>query len=418
MVGMEAEQTSPPPPDAGFDPQRLREAPLQMRRSRTDRHVAGVCGGFARYARIDPVVVRVVIAALAITGAGIVLYLAAWVLVPEEGSDRSAVDGLGARSPDDLRRVGWVVAAVLAFAALFSAGPWFDVWFPWPLLAIALLVWLWLARDKDDAPAEHAAPAYPAPGYPAYAAAPPPSGTAATSSPAPYAGSEPACGGTGTATAGSPPPPYVPPAPVPPRRPRRRRGDGSLAILTLGVALVALGVLWAVDRTVTPVDGDWVAATLLGVTGLGMLVGAVVGDGRRLAPVAVVAAIALVVSSQVTVWRAGEIDQTPTTAAQVKPVYELGAGNIRLDLSRVEDLDQLDGRTVAVSLSAGDVRVVIPDGLDLTVVAEQRVGELRILDERESGFANELTTSDPDTTDPDLRLVIENRVGNVKVERR
>lgn len=149
MEDMTQEQTEPP--DAGFDPQRLREAPLQMRRSVNDRYVAGVCGGFAAYARIDPVVVRVVTAALGITGPGIVLYLAAWVLTPKEGRATAAVDSYHCSGRDDIRRVGWVVAGVLAFAALISAGPRFDVWFAWPLAALAILGWLWLARDRSTA---------------------------------------------------------------------------------------------------------------------------------------------------------------------------------------------------------------------------------------------------------------------------
>jgi phage shock protein PspC (stress-responsive transcriptional regulator) len=85
MDDMTQEHTEPQG-DAAFDPQRLRDAPMAMRRSRSDRYFAGVCGGFAEYARIDPVVVRVLVAALAVTGAGLVLYLAAWVLVPEEAT--------------------------------------------------------------------------------------------------------------------------------------------------------------------------------------------------------------------------------------------------------------------------------------------------------------------------------------------
>jgi phage shock protein PspC (stress-responsive transcriptional regulator) len=156
MIDMTQERTEPAP-EVGFDGQRLRAAPLLMRRSRSDRYIAGVCGGFAAYVRIDPVVVRVVTAALSITGAGLVLYLAAWLLVPEEGSDRAPRRRV--RWPRRRRSpIGWALAAILALGALLSAGPWFDVWFPWPLVALALIGWLWFARDRSPALSTSASP--------------------------------------------------------------------------------------------------------------------------------------------------------------------------------------------------------------------------------------------------------------------
>ena len=62
----------------------------QLRRSGDDRMLAGVAGGIARYLGVDVTLVRVIIAALALfTGAGVPLYVAAWLLVPADGEDRS-----------------------------------------------------------------------------------------------------------------------------------------------------------------------------------------------------------------------------------------------------------------------------------------------------------------------------------------
>ncbi len=61
----------------------------RLRRSADDRMLAGVAGGIARYLDADVTLVRVIIAALALfTGAGVALYLAAWLLVPEDGEDQ------------------------------------------------------------------------------------------------------------------------------------------------------------------------------------------------------------------------------------------------------------------------------------------------------------------------------------------
>jgi len=57
----------------------------QLRRSRTDRVVAGVCGGFARYLGLDPVLVRVLyVIATFLTGGALLLgYLVIWLVMPE-----------------------------------------------------------------------------------------------------------------------------------------------------------------------------------------------------------------------------------------------------------------------------------------------------------------------------------------------
>lgn len=54
------------------------------------RMVAGVAAGLARYLGADVTLVRIVLIALVfIGGAGLPLYLAGWLLMPEEGSEQS-----------------------------------------------------------------------------------------------------------------------------------------------------------------------------------------------------------------------------------------------------------------------------------------------------------------------------------------
>ena len=63
----------------------------QLRRSGDDKMLAGVAGGIARYLNADVTLVRVIIAALALfTGAGVALYIAAWLLIPADGNDHPA----------------------------------------------------------------------------------------------------------------------------------------------------------------------------------------------------------------------------------------------------------------------------------------------------------------------------------------
>lgn len=57
----------------------------KLYRSKTNRKLAGVCGGLAQYFNIDATVIRVLFVVLAILGgSGLVLYLALWIIVPKE----------------------------------------------------------------------------------------------------------------------------------------------------------------------------------------------------------------------------------------------------------------------------------------------------------------------------------------------
>lgn len=58
----------------------------RLRRSRSDRMLAGVCSGIANYLRVDPTLVRVGFAVLAIITWGVALlaYVVGWVVMPEE----------------------------------------------------------------------------------------------------------------------------------------------------------------------------------------------------------------------------------------------------------------------------------------------------------------------------------------------
>ena len=55
-----------------------------LTRSRSDRMIGGVCGGVAAYLGADVNLIRLAMVALTLFGgSGLVLYLAAWILLPE-----------------------------------------------------------------------------------------------------------------------------------------------------------------------------------------------------------------------------------------------------------------------------------------------------------------------------------------------
>ena len=64
----------------------------RLSRTREGRVVAGVCAGIAAYFGVDPTLVRLAFAVFTIFGgAGILIYLIAWIVIPEEGGDGSSI---------------------------------------------------------------------------------------------------------------------------------------------------------------------------------------------------------------------------------------------------------------------------------------------------------------------------------------
>lgn len=65
-----------------FDTQTVK----QLTRSRSDRMIAGVCGGWAEMLGVDAAIIRIALVAATLlgVGAGIVLYAICWMVMPEE----------------------------------------------------------------------------------------------------------------------------------------------------------------------------------------------------------------------------------------------------------------------------------------------------------------------------------------------
>jgi phage shock protein PspC (stress-responsive transcriptional regulator) len=61
-------------------------APRRLVRSRHDRWLSGVCGGVAEYAGVDANLVRLLVVLATVLGFGvtILVYVAAWILVPQD----------------------------------------------------------------------------------------------------------------------------------------------------------------------------------------------------------------------------------------------------------------------------------------------------------------------------------------------
>jgi phage shock protein C len=78
------------------------QVPSRLYRSRSQKMIAGVCGGLGEYFDVDPVLIRLLFVVTAfISGVGILAYLVLWIVVPFEGDESPRMDALK-RDFDDI----------------------------------------------------------------------------------------------------------------------------------------------------------------------------------------------------------------------------------------------------------------------------------------------------------------------------
>lgn len=315
--------TTPPDAPSNDGPRVTRDEVrdlARLRRSRSDRRVAGVAGGLARHLDVDPLVLRVAFVVLVFFGgAGLILYGACWLLVPEEGTDHAAVT-----LDDRSRSIALIIVGGLAALSLVG-GAWGNhAWFPWPLVVVGLVVWLVVSRRDRTGPADSSAPP-----------------------PAPTQG-------------------YAPPPPPDPRR----RGP-VLFWITLALIALVVGVLGILDLSGLAVAPSAYPATALAVTAVMLLVGSVWGRAGGLILLGFVCAFATAGATVADELDGDHVSVQPTSAAQVADSYRIDAGEVVLDLTRVRDLEALDGRSIDLQASVGHLQLVIPArGLDVTLNAD------------------------------------------------
>ncbi len=93
-----------------------------VRRSAADAKLAGLCGGVARHWNVDPVLIRVAWALLALSGGvGVVLYIAGWLLIPLDHKPQAPVADLFGEAVRRWPRELWVTLVAIACVAVFLA---------------------------------------------------------------------------------------------------------------------------------------------------------------------------------------------------------------------------------------------------------------------------------------------------------
>src|SRR3954469_1467527 len=124
----------------------------RLERSRSDRMLAGVAGGLARYFDVHPAFFRVGFVVLTLLGgSGVIIYIASLLVIPKEGEEDSfASAALRERRSRPwpligLALVGFAFVTLLSHATLWPHG---DAWVPLLLAGVAIL---WMTRHGGKA---------------------------------------------------------------------------------------------------------------------------------------------------------------------------------------------------------------------------------------------------------------------------
>ena len=375
----------------------------RLRRSATDRKVAGVAGGLGRHLDIDPLILRVAFVVLVFFGgAGLIVYGACWLLVPEDGAVRAPFN-LDERS----RSVALVIVGVVAALALIGDS-WGAFWFPWPLALVALVA-LWLLTRNNPPhpvpPVGPAAPAPPAPPMPPQPAVhpytPPPAQSGYTPPPPAYV-----------------PPAYVPPATYVPRPPNPRKRGPILFWFTLALIALAEGVLGIADLAGTAVADAAYPALAVGICGLMLVAGAFFGRAGGIIALGLIATVVLTGTTAADRWDGDRVTVTPTTASSLDNRYWLGVGEQLIDLREVTDLESLDGRTLEVEGGIGHIEIILPAGLTAIVDADvDGPGNIDLFGEESGGIDVTKRSSDGLENDPRITIDTQLGVGQIEVHR-
>jgi phage shock protein PspC (stress-responsive transcriptional regulator) len=335
----------------------------KLRRSRSDRVAAGVCGGLGTYFDVNPTFYRVGFAVLALLGgAGLLMYAAAALVVPDEGRDDSIVEeALRDHRDRPGRLVGLGLVSVAVIALLAHARLWPHGNLAWLLLLVAGLALFRSWRRSG------------------------PETVSASASPSPLT--------------------------------VIRRRSFPLTSAVLGLLVIGTGILGALNTW--NVDLSWSVALASGaiLVGVALLAGAFLR--LRIGLLAVIGLVlggAALFASTIDIHLndgIGSRAYSPAGHARLRAHYRLGIGNLELDLS---DIVLPPGRTqVDVEVGIGRLDVIVPAAANVRVVSQVSWGNSRVLGDDQNGHGVD-DDVERGTNASQPTLVLDTHVGAGSVE--
>lgn len=206
----------------------------------------------------------------------------------------------------------------------------------------------------------------------------------------------------------------------PTRGPGRRPTGSGFGSYLGGAVLVVLGGLWAFDLAGTiDVRLAVVLPSLLIVFGLALIFGATEGPHSGLVVAGLLLSVAVVIAAALPPTFSGGVGEREfrvTEQARLSSTYEVGFGDLRLDL---RDLEMVESADVGVSAGAGQITVLLPPSVPVDVIASSGAGEVDLLGESSEGLAVSRTyrSESYDTAEVRLSMVIDVTAGAIEVTR-
>jgi phage shock protein PspC (stress-responsive transcriptional regulator) len=396
------------------------------RRPRSGRVVAGVAAGIGRRYGIDPVIVRVVFVVSAIYGgAGVLAYLLGWLFLPAGNDEASPFEAMIGRGRSSMSRGLTIVLCIaLIPAANFAV---FGGHFSTAAGAIVLAGALYLLHRSRGhlGTVDGAAPttAANAGGQTVTDDTPtdktPTDQTGPVEDAVPAARTEPPAWdplGAAPFAWDLPEPTPTTPEPAPTPAPRRRRS--RIGLMVLGLVFVTGATLIALSGGSGWLSGAHIAGLLTAVTGVGLIISSFLHGGRGLITLAVVLSLAgfALTTTHYNGWH-GANDETfrPTSVGQVRPLYDLSAGNLRLDLTGLPSSGHVK---TDVNLGIGNLTVVVPKDAEVHATCSASLGQVDCLGQRDSGTGNPTVTAVQQAAPGDTLTIdidAENGPGQVRV---
>lgn len=333
----------------------------ELHRSRDDRILAGVAGGLGRYFDLSPAFFRVAFAVLTLVGgAGILLYVAAALVIPDEGRQDSIVSEALRRHRDrPWLLVGVALVGIATVSIVAQADFWPNSGFAWTLLLLGgLAIVIAQRRSGDGAPASE----------------------------------------TGTEV----------------RAPRKP----SIFLPVVGVLLAAAGALALLAAV--GVDVPWDVALAVGAIGIGLAVAIGAFYQRRtggLALVGVALATLAIAVSAIDVRFDGPIgDRTyrPVTAADVQQSYDVSIGDLTVDLTHASFVGD---KEIDTNVGVGALTVIVPADVGVDVEADVSAGEVTVFGRSSDGWDARVIAREGGSNDATLRIDAHVGLGDLNVVR-
>ena len=385
---------APPRSNRFFDWMRSLDIPRQP------GWIGGVCAGIAARLGIDPLIVRGIVVVVAVLGGpALLLYAAAWLLLPDAANKIHLEEAFRGRLESPLAGIAALVAlALLPFGHGFWAAGYWDGWWAesvggtiWTILLLGSVIWfiVWIARRSQSSgtPVVPPASVVPATAETPPADAPPEDVAAWRAQQAAFkaehnryrneeaAAANAAAREQSRAAAAAARADYL-------AKRERTRPSSLFTLSVVGVALIAgaltmLGIGGGEPSLVDIVPG---LAVSLGVLAAGIIINGVRGKrSGGASPIAVFVIFTMVVISVIPqlprVTLSGDLSLTPTSTQLTGSPWVVGEGNVDVDLTNafarpVGDNDWYAQPELKTYVGWGDVTIVIPNDEYVSVSIE------------------------------------------------